>query len=276
MGDLGRTGLVAIPREIRPLLACVQVKERVRWGDAILYLGQIGKRSVALAEVLVGPVHGALGAQALIALYGVNRLIGFGSAGALAPELSPGDLVIVQNAVAHDAGVFYGKRFEPSGVMGRDGQGQIGFRRTLEADPNLVALALASAQPLGGQARAGTVVTGNQAIFATARKRWLHHTFGALAVEMETAAVAQVAVAHGVPWVAVRAISDTASDDLAMDHGRLRIYLDEPQPAWKRRITRWHYLLTRPEARRRLQQLGDGLALAADRASQVVENMLRA
>jgi hypothetical protein len=104
----------------------------------------------------------------------------------------------------------------------------------------------------------------------------LHRTFDALAVEMETAAVAQAAVAHRLPWVAVRAISDTADDDLALDYGRLRLYLDDERPAWRCRTGRWTYLVTHPGAWRRLRRLSRGLALASERAARLVEAMLRA
>lgn len=273
--DLGRIGLVAVRREIQPLCESLQEEKREWQGETLLRTGLIGSRQVALAEVLLGPINGALGAQALIIRYGVGGLIGFGSAGALASELSPGDLVVSQRTVAHDAGIFLGRRFEPSGVMGRDGQGRIGHRRAFVADPDLVALALDAACTLDIRAQAGTVVTGNQVIFSTARKRWLHQTFDALAVEMETAAMAQVAVAHRLPWVAVRAISDNADDDLCLDYSRLRWYLDEGRPVWRHRLDRWWYLLTHPGAQRRLRRLHKGLTLATGQAAQLVAAMLQ-
>jgi adenosylhomocysteine nucleosidase len=276
MADLGRIGLVAVPREIVPLRRSMQAEAEEWLGDAFLHAGRIGGRPVALAEVLPGPVHAALGAQALLIRHQVDSLISFGSAGALAAGLSPGDLVVGRRAVAHDAGSFLGQRFEPSGMMGRDRRGRIGYRRAFEADPGLVELALQAARTLGHGMQVGTIVTGNQVIFATARKRWLRRTFRALAVEMETAAVAQVAVAHRLPWVAVRAISDTADDDFTLDYSRLRLYLDDERPAWRCRAVRWTYLATHPGAWRRLHRLSRGLALASEQAARLVEAMLRA
>jgi adenosylhomocysteine nucleosidase len=279
MGELGRTGLVAVFNETLPLLDAFQPAEVNRWGETVLYTGQIASQPVALAQVLPGPVNGALGAQALLARFGVSRLISVGSAGALDPLLSPGDLVIAEQAIAHDAGAFLGRRFEPGGIIGRDHRGRVGHRRFFQADPDLVAAAQAmssaTAGPQDSQAFVGTVVTGNQMICSTARKRWLHRTFDAAAVEMETAAVAQVAVAHGVPWVAVRGISDRAGDDLILDYHRLRIYLDDGRPPWRHFAGRWFYLLTHPRAFGRMRRLRRGLALASGRASRVVVAMLQ-
>jgi adenosylhomocysteine nucleosidase len=276
MADLGRIGLVAVHRELLPLRQAMREEEQARLGEALLCTGWIGDRAVALADVLPGPVHAALGAQALVIRHQVDSLISFGSAGALAAGLSPGDLVVGQRAIAHDAGRFLGQRFEPAGVMGRDRHGRIGFRRAFEADPDLVESALAAAHALGDRAQVGTIVTGNQVVFATARKQWLRQTFDALAVEMETAAVAQVAVAHGLPWVAVRAISDSADDDFTLDYSRLGFYLDDERAEWRCWVRRWVYLATHPDAWRRVRRLSRGLALASQRAARLVEAMLRA
>ena len=276
MADSERTGLVAVPQEVRPLMGHLQEAKSRLWGETILHTGWIVGHSVALAEVLPGPVNGALGAQMLIAYCGVNRLISFGSAGALDPALAPGDLLIAREAVAHDAGLFLGRRFEPSGVIGRDESGRIGHRRAFLADPDLVLLALNAAETLPHhQVAVGTVATGNQFVGSTARKRWLHQTFGAAAVEMETAAVAQVAVAHRLPWVAIRAISDVAEDDLILDYSRLRYDLDDDTPIWRHEARRWLSLLTHPKALGRLRHLRRGLTLAAGRAGKLVLQMLR-
>lgn len=276
MNDLGRIGLVGVQAEIRPLLYTFRERSRDRQGEANLLVGQIGQQVVILAEVLPGPVHAALGAQALIARHGAHCLISLGSAGALNPRLSLGDVVVSRQAVAHDAGVFCGRQFQHTGIMGRDEQGRVGHRRSFAADAELVALAVAAAHSVGRVAQVGTVVSGNQVVFSTARKRWLHHTFAALAVDMETAAVAHVAVAHRLPWVAVRAISDQAGDELALDYGRLLVYLDEGRPAWRYRARRWGYLLSHPAALRRLYHLRQGLTAAAGCAAQVVVAMLHA
>ncbi len=277
MGDLGQIGLVAVHRELRPLLEAVECEGQEQHAGMILRTGLVGRQPVALAEVLIGPVNAALGAQALVLHHGVSGLVSFGSAGALERQLSTGDLVIASRAMAHDAGIFLGHAFDPSGVMARDSQGRIGFRRVFEADPGWVVRARNAAQRLDVHTvRTGAVVTGNQAIFSNARKRWLERTFGALAVDMESAAVAQVAVAYGLPWLAVRAISDTASEDWSLDFGRLRTYLDAGRPAWQQRWSQWSYLLAHPGAWRRFLRLERGLALAARRASLVVGEMLRA
>jgi adenosylhomocysteine nucleosidase len=269
MSDDRPIGLVAVRSEMQPLLALFQGEGQERLGDAILRTGWIAGRRVALAEILLGPVHAALGAQALILRRGVGGLISFGSAGALDLALGVGDLVVASQTVAHDAGAFQGSRFVPLGVTGRDRQGRTGYRRAFEANAGLVDLALVAAQGLGGRVQAGVVVSGGQVILSAARRHWLRQTFGALAVDMESAAVAQAAMAHGLPWVALRAISDQAGDE-PVDMGRIMIYLDDTRPAgaWRQAAGRWLYVFTHPAVGRRLRRLRQGLVTAAGRAAE--------
>jgi adenosylhomocysteine nucleosidase len=89
----------------------------------------------------------------------------------------------------------------------------------------LVGLALQAAKELNlaDRCRTGKVLTGDQAIVSRDRRQWLWETFRGDCVDMESAAVAQVCRLNGVPWVIVRAISDSAEEDgIAEFRGNLR------------------------------------------------------
>ena len=60
----------------------------------------------------------------------------------------------------------------------------------------------------------GLVLSSPVAIDATERKRELFRQTGAVAVDMESAAIARVAAEHGLPFIALRVIVDTAADSL--------------------------------------------------------------
>ena len=63
--------------------------------------------------------------------------------------------------------------------------------------------------------RLGTVATGDAIIAESGRKGAILATFPhAVCVDMETAAVAQVAESCSIPWAAVRIISDQADDSV--------------------------------------------------------------
>jgi hypothetical protein len=60
----------------------------------------------------------------------------------------------------------------------------------------------------------GNLLTGTQPIDTPAEKAAALRSTGAAAVDMESAAVAEVAAKHNLPFIAVRVIVDTAADFL--------------------------------------------------------------
>jgi len=73
---------------------------------------------------------------------------------------------------------------------------------------------------LAHRCRLGAVLTGDQAIVTEEKRESLWATWHGDCVDMESAAVAEVCRMNGVPWVIVRAISDSAGDDSVAEFGR--------------------------------------------------------
>jgi adenosylhomocysteine nucleosidase len=275
-------GLLAVGHESRPLLGKMQVETRTRHGMTTFYQGSYQGQKVVLAKMAMGKVNAAMAAQSLIDLFDAAPLILSGSAGAVAPEVKVGDVVIGARVIPHDAGVYLSD-FKFCGVVSRDGQGRRGWVRAFQADPHLMQAALSAGDellwPRGARkripvVRVGTIVTGDQVIFSQEKKEWLHRTFEALAVEMEGAAVAQVAAANGRPWLVVRAISDQADASTGFDFTPLLDYLDDPRSRWVR-MRGWGrklwYLLSNPSITPRRIRLRRNVLLAAENAARLVE-----
>lgn len=76
--------------------------------------------------------------------------------------------------------------------------------------------------------RVGDIVTGERILcvdrvtVTAEEKRALREKTGGAAVEMESAAVAAKAAAWGVPFHSIRAVSDTAAEDLPLDFNLYR------------------------------------------------------
>lgn len=279
-------GLLAVGHESRPFLAKMQVETKIRHGMVTFYQGSYRGQKVVLARMAMGKVNAAMAAQALIDRFDAAPLILSGTAGAVAPEVEIGDVVIGARVIPHDAGVYLREGFKFCGVMACDSQGRQGWVRALQADPLMVQAALRAGEnllwPRGARkrtpaVRVGTIVTGDQVIFAQEKKEWLHRTFEALVVEMEGAAVAQVAAANGRPWLVVRAISDQADARTGYDFIPLLDYLDDPQSRWDR-IRGWGrklwYLLSNPSITARQMRMRRNANLAAGNAAHLAKAIM--
>lgn len=119
---------------------------------------------------------------------GAQALMSFGLAGGLDPALRAGSIVMPGEVIAPD-----GARFVTS----------LDWRESLAA-------------ALGTHCRVNTgrVLTSSRPVDTVAAKAAAFSSTGAVAVDMESAAVARAAAERDVPFVAVRAIVDTASDEL--------------------------------------------------------------
>jgi len=200
----------ALKEEIEPLVQSLEGVETSKWGRRSVHQGKIGDNQVVAMAGGVGKVKAAACTQYLIDQFSVEALICTGVAGAINPRLQTGDIVISEKALQHD--------FDPG-----DPKLLKRFRkRWLEADAELVKLALKAVKELGlaDRCRTGKVLTGDQAIVSQERREWLWKTFRGDCVDMESAAVAQVCRLNAVPWVVVRAISDAAEEDSVAEFRR--------------------------------------------------------
>lgn len=240
--------LLGIAAELALLRSRVEVAEETAypWGRLALGRWQPGAVEVALVAVAVGKVGAAMGAQGAIEACRPRLLLNCGTAGALV-DLPVGSLVLADQVLAHDQGAYFDSdgavAAGPDGFVPSGSPLPAGRRRSFPADSSLLARVVQGARQagIGETLRVGPVVTGDQVIFQGQRKRWLHQRFGALAVETEGAAVAQVAHCHGLPWLVLRGVSDSADGAAAFDFTALVVYDEDresagrPVQAWRQR-----------------------------------------
>ncbi|MBJ7521886.1 MAG: hypothetical protein JHC84_19460 [Solirubrobacteraceae bacterium] len=191
-GDPGRALAMAQHLLEKPLMFN---HNRGLWG----YTG-----TAADGELLTIQSTGMGGPSAAIVLeelcnLGITRAIRVGTCGALQPGLAHGDLVVAADALAGD-GTSRG----------------LGAGDTVAADPGVVA-ALSAAG--GDGVHVGTIATTDLFYDPDERRAAAWSAAGVLAVEMEAAALLQVATRRGIPAGVVLAVTDT----FAADGARSRI-----------------------------------------------------
>ena len=155
----------------------------VRRGDGLSSLGD----GALLAVSGIGGALAAIAARRLVDA-GALSLMSFGLAGGLDPALTAGTVVLPDEVISRD-----GSRYSTS----------IGWREQLR-------MAIAGQRPV----TTGILLSSSQPIDAVADKAAAFRDTGAVAVDMESVAIAQVAGMHDLPFIAVRVIVDTAADVL--------------------------------------------------------------
>jgi len=172
------TGIVvALPEELRTL-----TQSRLKQGECI-----------SVAENILVTVSGAGSEKAAIAAQrlidkGAEQLISWGCAGALAPHLKAGDLLI------------------PSSILTQDNQRL--------SSQSVWSQQLISELEQGIQCYNNELLESASIISLADEKAEQYQKTGALAVDMESAAVARVALKANIPFVALRSIADVADQDL--------------------------------------------------------------
>ena len=172
--------------------------------------GVLAGRPVLLAESGIGKVNAALTTAAL-AQAGASSVVFVGVAGGLAPGVNVGDAVVATSLVQHDVDMT---------AFGHAPGTIIGVLAGGVADKTLSDALATAAVALGETVHRGVIASGDQFIASAEESAAIAGQFGALAVEMEGAAVAQVCTRLGLPFAVLRWISDTADAqaDTDFDH----------------------------------------------------------
>lgn len=190
--------LAASGRELAPMrnvFDCGWTITRGRIGAFRHEVGRAGDIEVHLIRTGVGRDRAREAGETTLSAIGPDALISTGYAGALGVA-NIGDVIIGTEI------------FDWTTEQSRQG---------MQADPELLDRAREAARDARIAWTQGPVVTVDRVVWRAGEKQALGKVSGAIAVDMESAAIAKVASAAGIPFLLVRAISDRAQDDLPMD-----------------------------------------------------------
>ncbi|MGM3277357.1 5'-methylthioadenosine/adenosylhomocysteine nucleosidase [Ralstonia sp. 24A2] len=229
--------VAALHEEINELLTLLSGARAVHVGSRDFWTGELDGQAVVVVLSRVGKVAAASTATLLVAQFGVRAVVFAGVAGALAPGVAVGDVVVSTELLQHDvdASPLFPRweipltgvaRFQADAALS---QGLLESAQAVLADPlgllgQPVMEAFGIASP---QAYAGLIISGDRFVATSAESAALRSVLpDALAVEMEGAAVAQVCHEWGVPFAAIRTISDRADDAASVDFAQFIAQVD--------------------------------------------------
>lgn len=209
------------------------------------YAGSLGGEEVVVFLSGVGMVNAAMTTQLALDRFNVEAIVFSGIAGGVDPALGVGDIVVAEEwgpylhmvlaretADGYKLPPFYPNPFRNYGMMfphpvevRREGATEVEERFWFQADAGLLEAARKAAGAVELQrcsaadaclAEAPEVVVGGRGVSGSAFvdnadfRTYVFETFNARLLDMESAAVAQVAYANDVPFVVIRSLSDLA------------------------------------------------------------------
>ncbi|OOF53355.1 5'-methylthioadenosine/adenosylhomocysteine nucleosidase [Rodentibacter trehalosifermentans] len=204
-----KIGIVgAMAQEVEILSGLMTEKTQTRVASAVIFEGKINGKAVALLQSDIGKVAAAIGTTALLQLAKPDVVINTGSAGGVAKDLKVGDIVISDETCYHDVDVT---------AFGYE-KGQLPANpATFLSDKKLADLAQNVAEAQGQSVKRGLICSGDSFIHSEEKLSAIKNDFPQVtAVEMEATAIAQVCHAFNVPFVVVRAISDSGDGEASL------------------------------------------------------------
>jgi len=231
--------------EWRALRAMLEEPREHEDNGVTFVTGRIAGRDVVIFLSGVSMVNAAMTTQMALDRFAVDAIVFSGIAGAIDPSLSLGDLVVAerwgpylhmviarQGEDGYEVPPFYGTPFDNYGMihpqpveLRREGGKGFEERFWFEVDPELLQTArrAAASVTLSRCDAQGTcledapdVLVGGNGVSGSAFvdnadfRRYVFATFRAQLVDMESAAVAHVAYANDIPFIAIRSLSDLA------------------------------------------------------------------
>ena len=191
--------LVAMDKELSLLLSVMAAHKEIEIGGDTYYTGEIGGKEVVAGKCGIGKVNSALRTLKLIREISPDLIINSGVAGGASPKIHIGDVLVADRVAYHD--VWCG----PGTVYGAaDGYPEffIPWDKALD-----------KVAEMNGDVKTGLICSGDKFIHTAEEVKEIRSHFpDALAVDMESASIAQTCMSEGIPFVIVRVMSDTPGE----------------------------------------------------------------
>ena len=223
--------IVALRKELDLLLPLLNNSEESRMSGFEFHRGKMGRHDVMVMQCGIGKVNAAMGTLTLINAFLPDFVINSGVAGGADASVNVMDIVAGERVAYHD--VWCGPESELGRVQGLPLYFE-GAKRLLQLLPDQDNL------------HKGLICSGDQFIDTMESVTLIKGNFPeALAVDMESAAIAQVCYLKGVPFMSLRIVSDTPG--ATPDH--FKQYLDFWAELSERSFTNLRAILERMPAK---------------------------
>ena len=169
-----------------------------RHGAVRCFVGQRGRSEVVVAQTGVGIEKAAAACRDVLRDHPLDLIVSAGLACALVPA-QIGDLMVGTDV-----------RMEAD-----DHEASEHVTRLCSGDA--VAVAMRAAAQAGLPVKTGSFVTAPRILWHQAEKQAMSEMTGAMGLDMESAALAETAAGHNVPFAIIRSVSDLVDESLPVD-----------------------------------------------------------
>lgn len=184
--------IVAMSKELNLILPLLEQHATEVKNNTVFHTGVVNGNNIALMQCGIGKVNAAIGAATMIDSYNPGLVINTGVAAGTGDDVAVMDIVIADSVAHHD---FW--------CIGEE-WGQV------PGCPRLFETQLYDLDTTDSKIKQGLIVSGEKFIESKAEVDVIRSHFPqAMAVDMESAAIAQVCYVRDVPFFCMRVISDT-------------------------------------------------------------------
>ena len=202
-----RIGIIcAIPNELR-YFNFTEIPIQ-KFGERTFYKGSHDKHELILVQSGLGKVNAAVVSTLLIEKFECELLLFSGVAGGIDPGIEIGEVIIGESLIQYDYGTLKNREllpFRPGSIPTGESKNELEY----SLDPKIKHKIKVSLPNV----RMGIILTGDVFLQCEETQKELFKKYGAQAIDMEGAAVAQVAEQFGIPAIVVRCLSDLAGAD---------------------------------------------------------------
>ncbi len=187
--------IVAMSKELNLLLPLLNDPKQTKVDNFIFHSGSIGNNQIIAMQCGIGKVNAALGALTLIKNFNVDLIINSGVAGGGDSSVNVMDIIVGEKVAYHD--VYCGPESTLGAVQG--------LPLYYEGSKSII-----SKMAFDESIKLGLICSGDQFIDTIEQVKRIKNMFPeVLAVDMESAAIAQTCHLYDTPFLSMRVISDS-------------------------------------------------------------------
>ena len=191
--------LAAMDKELSLLLSIMPGNEKIYIDGKEYYRGEIGDKEVIAGKCGIGKVNAALNTYRLIEAVKPDMVINSGVAGGASSNVRIGEVFIADSVAYHDVWCGPGTEYGAAD----------GFEVFFYPSPE----AVSKVREAGTGDIYGLICSGDKFIHLAEEVKEIRRAFPmVLAVDMESASIAQTCTMCGVPFMIVRVLSDTPGE----------------------------------------------------------------